>query len=155
MIQLTDNIWIGSSKDEGYADLAILDIGAILNVAHDLHPTRGWDNGIEYMHIGLVDGPGNAPRMYCAAILGLSYLLDIYQGVLVVGHDYSRSLAVVIMYLILKGGRKSEHPSQMHRWGTWQSIFEELSKKTELVEPHTAHREAADLIPFGLLEQLL
>lgn len=157
MIQLTDYIWIGNSVDEMHADLVTRHIGAILNVSHDLHATRGWANGIEYAQIGLVDGPGNRLSMYCSAILVLDALLDKYESVLVAGHHSSRALAVVIMYLILKEGRGSEHPSQMHRWGTWSSVLDRLRDKSSSVldEPHEAHKEACDLIPFGLLEQLL
>lgn len=157
MIQLTDSIWIGDSIDERDADLLPLEIGAILNVSNDLQSTRGWGDGVEYMQIGLVDGPGNMLAMYCAAVLGLSSLLGRYDGVLVTGHDFSRAVAVVIMYLILNTGRKSEHPSMMHRWSTWDSVLSWLREKTDiqLLDPHQAHKEACDTLPFGLLEKLL
>lgn len=158
MIQVTDNIWVGNSHDECYGDLSEDGIGAVLNVAYDLGTSREeWDEDVECMHVGLVDGPGNAPAAYCAAVLALSVLIDRHERVMVFCHEGSRSVAVIAMYLILKAGRVGDHPGAMNRWKTWDAAVADLRVRTsdELPEPHPAHREAADRMAYGLLEQML
>src|SRR4051812_26384297 len=98
MIPLTRGIWIGDGADEAYGDLCSAGVKAILNVAQDLPSTRGWRQGIEYMHVGLIDGPGNPTTAYYAAVLALATLLKRSHTV-VCCHSGSRSMAVVLMYL--------------------------------------------------------
>ena len=141
MIKLTDTIWIGDSQDEGYADIYSEQIGAILNVAHDMHATRGWMHGIEYAQVGLIDGPGNHPSAYHAAILSLAYLLKRHKAVLVCCHGMGRALSVVLMYLRLVSGRS------MAEW--LESLRERVEQK--LPEPHEAHKLAYNRINWRLL----
>lgn len=154
MTPLTDRIAIGDHYDEMYEYRKPQQIG-ILNVACDL-PRRQSSSVIEYMHVGLIDGPGNTIAVYCAAILALDVLLNRRKYVLICCHGSSRPLAVAVMYLTLKGGKVTER-TFLHHWRTWDEVLEGLRKSTEmeLPEPHGAHKEAADKIPYGLLEQLL
>jgi hypothetical protein len=110
MTELVNGIWIGNSVDERTADMA-----SVLNVAVDLQPTRGWNSGTLYMHVGLVDGPGNNQATFAAAVLALASLLE--RGpVLVCCYDGSRSLAVSLMYLMAVGKRG---------WVDWLGILRE------------------------------
>ena len=127
MIRLTDDkrkvggvalgaIWIGSSGDERGSGMEY--VGAILNVAQDMVSTRGWNDNIEAMHVGLIDGPGNEQSAYCAAVLALHALLKRHN-VLVCDHIGGRALAVAVMYLnvgIASAGRG---------WGDWLDILQE------------------------------
>ena len=160
MIQITDRIWIGSAYDE--KNLLDIDSGVtgVLNVAFDLRSICSEANTeIECMHIGLVDGPGNTIGSYCAAVLGLATLLDRHEQVMVVCHGgRTRSLAVVIMYMILKEGRKSEPSSTPARWRSWFSMLAEIRCRVgeqPLPDPPAAHMEASNAMPYGLLECMI
>lgn len=166
MIQLTDRVWVGNSTDQETVEFSARIaaatgtkkfIGAVLNVAHDLEGLVGWKNGIEYAQVGLIDGPGNPPAAYCAAILTLVTLLDRHAQVLVCDHDGVRSVVVAVVYAILKAGRVGERPSSPHYWRTWDSMVGELSESlgVKLPSPHPSHLEAVERVPYGLLERLI
>lgn len=156
MIKITDKVWIGNSADEEYvtqADLTYHGIGAILNVARDMVSTRGWNHGLEVMHVGLVDGPGNIPVTYVAAVLALRSLVQRHN-VLVCCHSSSRSLAVVIMYLSMT--------QDSHTWpGEWRAGWDGWMKWVRsrvscgLPEVHEAHEEAFNKITWSLLKGLM
>lgn len=133
MIKLDDKIWIGNSGDEEFAKLEEAGIGAILNVAQDLQCSRGWNTGIEYTQVGLIDGPGNSLCAYQAAILALTALVK-NKKVLVCCHTGARSLAVVLMYLNVENSRG------------WNGnlLFLKERIEDELPEPHPAHWAAFD-----------
>ena len=143
MLKVSDRIWIGDSADESHGDLLMPNIRCILNVAQDLHPTRGWMNGIEYMHVGLIDGPGNELTAYYAAVIALHTLLKRGK-VLVCCHDKGRSLAIVTIYLYLSSG---------HNWDTQMAILRE--RYDDVSDPHIEHRKAYGRINWGSLINLL
>lgn len=174
MIRLTDNIWIGDSVDvydqgllhRSYGDhddevnsrVDNAEIQAVLNVAQDMNLHMvGWPD-VEYMHVGLVDGPGNPRGIYIAAVLALATLLGCYERVLVCCHGgRSRSLAVVLLYLILKGGKNSDHPTFLNYWKPWRRVIQELRESTgkDLPWPNTAHTDVIEKLPLALIEGLL
>jgi hypothetical protein len=146
-------------SDEAFANLTAKKITGVLNVAQDLQGTRGWHSKVEYMQVGLINGPGNELSAYTAAVLALSALLR-RGNVLVCCHDADRSLAVVIMYLIAKRGKRSDNPGLFNRWTTWDDMLDELIERVArdgraLKEPHESHRAAADNLPMSLFEQIL
>lgn len=141
MTKLTENIWIGCSADEWHVKSHLDKTDAVLNVAHDLQPTRGWLDGVEYMHVGLIDGPGNSTAAYCAAVLALVSLIKKGKRVLVCCHDGGRSLAVSIMYLHLTNGRG---------WDGWLTLLRERIDG-ELPVSHEAHKAAFDKMNWRLL----
>ncbi len=154
ILHLSDKIWIGDSD----AGKNILETGmeAALNVAQDLYHKSGWPD-IEYTHIGLVDGPGNPVCAYCAAILALHTLVERgYDCILVYCHDGGRSLAVVVMYLVLRRGKTSSHPTFLNYWVGWDKIIAELAATLDDPLPaiHEAHKRAFDKLPLAFLEQL-
>lgn len=159
MIQITDRIWVGDSDDAIHSDLSVNKITAILNVAQDLQVEgQGWGEGIEYAQVGLIDGPGNIQSIYCAAVLTLHTLVGRHKHMLVACHDGGRSLAVVLMYLILKKGKTSEHPTILNHWTTWDNMLLDLyklGKHTQLPSVNDSHKEAFDKLPLSLLESLL
>jgi len=145
VIQITENIWIGDSHDEEHADLSASGICAVLNVAQDMQPTRGWDSGVDYMQVGLVDGPGNPQSAYYSAILALSALVERRRRVLVACHTGERSMAVAVMYLNTISGRP---------WDDWFRLLEE--RIDELPVPNRyAHREAFERINWPLLVKII
>lgn len=134
MMKFADNLWVGNSRDEQTAD-----VDAVLNVAKDLAPTRGWPK-VDYMHVGLVDGPGNPLSAYCAAVLALATLMRTGKRVLVNCHEgRSRSVSVAIMYLALVANCRS--------WDDQVAVLRERID-SELPVPHPAHREAFDSIDW-------
>ena len=152
MIQITDRIWIGNSKDEQLLQFDNHPNIAILNVAQDLQGTKGWKNKIEYMQVGLIDGPGNEPVGYYTAVLALATLLK-RSKVIVCCHSGSRSLAVVIMYRDVVAG---------HGWPgdwrpTWDGWYVRLCAETgvTLPVPHPAHRDAYDKLDWKLVSAIL
>lgn len=137
MISLTDNLWIGNSEDNAGA----LDVGGMLNVAQDLRSSNcGWPD-IEYMQIGLIDGPGNPISAYHSAVLALITLLSRYNKVLIYCHTGGRSLAVSLIYFNLVFGRG---------WDAW---LLQLQNKIgiSLPIPHEAHRQAYNKMNWRLL----
>ena len=152
MIQLTDRIWIGNSFDEEECNLGFFGITAVLNVAQDLQPTRGWDKGIEYAHVGLIDGPGNPISMYCSAILALRTLVG-RRKVLVCCHTASRSLAVVIMYQRASAGQGWPGDWSLDWDGHMSALMSRV--KQVLPVPRPAHREAFDRLCWRSLEGMM
>ena len=157
MIEITERIWIGVAKDEREVDLAKLGIAAILNVAQDMQGTRGWAWRFEAAHVGLIDGPGNPLFAYSAAILTLHLLLDRHEKVLVFCHNGGRSLAVALMYLIIRKGKTSSHPTFFNYWVTWDAMLEEISilANGPLPRINAAHKEAFEKLSLSLLEGLI
>lgn len=143
MTKITDCLWIGNSKDATDANLPAEGINAMLNVAHDLQGKRGWTDNIVYAQCGLIDGPGNHIATYHAAILMLAALVADGKRVLVCCHNGGRSLAVVLCYLNLTGGRG---------WDGWLSL---LRERNEFEDPHEVHRRAFDRINWRLLSSAL
>ena len=139
MIQITDALYIGDSHDEAHANLDMLQIEAILNVAQDLHGTRGWTDRVEYMQVGLIDGPGNPLSAYYAATLALATLLK-RSRVLVCCHSGGRSLAVAIMHMNMTYKR------------SWSEQFDVLRERldTELPSVHVAHELAFNKMNWRL-----
>lgn len=129
MIQLTETIRIGDSSDSP------LKVDAVLNVAQDMRGDCGWPD-VEYMQVGLIDGPGNTLSAYCSAVLALATLCKRHDRVLVCCHTGSRSLAVALMYLSVASD---------HSWDALLDLLRERVDK-ELPIPHKEHREA-----FGLM----
>lgn len=139
MIALTRNIWIGDSSDEQRGDIQHIDV--VFNVAHDLQGTRGCNCGIEYVQVGLIDGPGNQLASYCAAVLALVSLVRDNKQVLVCAHTTGRPLAVVLMYMKFTSGRE---------WGEVLELFRERVGEG-LREPHAAHKSAYEAVDWRLL----
>jgi len=144
MIRLTDTLWIGDSTDEQTANLGIAGIGAILNVAQDLQATRGWKNGVEYMQVGLIDGPGNPLTAYYAAVLALTSILN-NGSVLVCCHTGGRALAVAMMYLNATVDRS---------WNDWLRLLSERTD-VELESPNDAHKEAFECVNWRWLVRMV
>lgn len=162
MTKLTDNLWIGDSDDEQALDKAPFEITAILNVAQDLQPTCGWDDGVESMQVGLIDGPGNEVVAYCAAVLALVALSRRHDRVLVYDHDGGRALAVALMYLNLVEGKYRADPLSWSHWLTWEersvkvlTTWYESDQSSSLPIPHPAHAEVFARMPFGVMEAIL
>lgn len=145
MIKLNDGLWVGIAVGPGYGNLKALGISAILNAAQDLQSVIGWDNGIEYMQVGLIDGPGNPTSSYYAAVLALATLLKRHKNVLVCCHEGGRSLAVALMYL------QTTYP---HGWDRWVAKLCEQSD-INLPKPHNAHKEAFEKINWLLLKNAI
>ena len=125
-------IWIGDSTDEASVHLDSVDIGAILNVAQDMVTTRDWSQGVESMHVGLIDGPGNEVAAYCSAVLALHALLKRHNT-LVCCHVGGRALAVAIMYLNAAEG------APYKAWDHWLAMLGERVDQ-ELPTPNDVHR---------------
>lgn len=142
MIRLSDTLWIGDSS-VGQRELWSSRIGAALNVAQDLRADIGWPD-VEYMQVGLIDGPGNPLGAYYSAVLALDSLL-LRRNTLVFCHTGSRSMAVGAIYLNAKAGLK------------WDELIALLRERVDgdLPSPHKAHREAFDRIDWKLLEKIL
>ena len=146
MLKITDKLWIGNSDDEkqsSYYHVVEL-VKSVLIVAHDMQPTNGWDGGVEYMQVGIVDGPGNQLATYHAAVLAL-VAMTRKGRVLVCCHDGGRSLAIVIMYLYLMGNGPS-----------WDEHINRLSKKeANLPLVHNTHKKAFFLMDWGMLTRVI
>lgn len=168
ILNLAEGLWIADSgvmdpcspinagKGRTVADtLRSMRIDGLLNTAKDLQSHVGWLDRIDHMQIGLVDGPGNPPAAYNAAILALTTLCERCDNVMVYCHDGGRALAVALMYLSLKGGQRRPSVTGWSHWLTWDEIVCEVGKDKKLPKVHAAHIEAYAKIPFGLLEALL
>lgn len=144
MIQVDAGLWVGDSHDGDRADESDVSFGAVLCVAQDLEGLVGWGLGIEYMQVGLIDGPGNVMAAYHAAVLALVVLMRRHEVVLVYCHTGGRALAVAIMYLCLTGWRG---------WGWWENALRE--NNDDLPQVHEAHRAAFDKINWRLLNNAM
>lgn len=151
LIKVTDNVWVGDSYQEYRAYLwqvANEEVQlAVLNVAQDLQCSRGWNSGIEYAQVGLIDGPGNPQAMYASAVIALECLAS-RTHVLVCCHSGGRALAVAVMSARLRA-----------RCGKWDEILQLISERSgcemaDLPVIHEAHRKAFDRMDWGLLQAL-
>jgi hypothetical protein len=128
VFKITDKLYVGNADDEKravhYVRLDMVD--RVLVVAQDMEPTCGCEDGVEYMHVGLVDGPGNPLAAYHAAVLAL-VSLSRRGRVLVCCHSGGRSLAVAMMYLCLMC----------------------------LPEVHECHRRAYERMDWGMMRRVL
>lgn len=143
MIRLSEKLLIGDSADEYHADIEDGIVG-ILNVAHDLTPTKGWWNGLAYAQVGLVDGPGNALYLYVTAVLTLHMLMQ--KGpVLVCCHSGTRSLVVALMYTNVFARRG------------YDGCLDILSERVDIVlpVPSEAHRQMFDQIHWAYLARIM
>lgn len=126
MIQVTDNIWIGGSKDESDCE----HMTAILNVAVDLRRTNP---KMPYAQCPLIDGPGNNFHAYRAAVFQLMSFLEDGRRVLVCCHDGGRALAVVLIFLHqITGASHSE-------------LLKILQERTDVDLPHTHEAHIKEL----------
>ena len=157
MIGLAPGLWIGDSADEEHADLDWYRVTGVLLVAHDLDSTRGWEYGLEVMHVGLIDGPGNEPVVYSAAVLALVALMSRHKQVVVIDHHGSRALVVAMMWLNLTGGKYRPDPLSWSHWMTWDEKIAEVgpSLLDHIPAPHAAHIQVFNKLPYGLLEAFL
>lgn len=147
MIEVAKNLCVGDSADEAHIARCRPPICGVLVVAHDMVPTNDWRDKIEYMHVGLVDGPGNPLAAYHAAVLALVAMVKRIpeRRVLVCDHDSGRSFAVVIMYLYLLG----EGPS-------WDEVIERLKVKgVKVPSINEVHRRAFFLMDWGMMARVL
>lgn len=154
MIQLSDNLWVGDSDDSYLKDAMLDGVDAVLNVAHDLQGKCSWPK-VEYAQVGLIDGPGNEISGYCAAVMSLVALLRRHDVVMVYDHDGGRALVVALMYLNLTFGKYRREPVEWSHWMTWEERLATLTWIEGLPTPHTAHIEAFNRLPYGVLEALL
>lgn len=150
MLKLTDDrrkvggvalgaVWIGNSEAEQCGPLEMADIGAVLNVAQDLVSRRVWPV-VESMHVGLIDGPGNEPAVYCAAVYALHALLKRHNT-LVCCHSGGRSLAVALTYLVVTSDRS---------WDQWlEALYERVDYELPTVKQ--LHRDAFNQV-VGILK---
>lgn len=106
---VTEQIAIGDRLDA--ADLAQLQsqgITAVLNVARGLDITYeggGEEFPVEYMKVGMIDGEGNLPTTFAAAVFLLAELCRRHDRVLVHCHGgRSRSASVICIYLATQSG---------------------------------------------------
>ncbi len=146
MIKIAANIWIGDSDDEkrSFYYVQRKTVDSVLIVAQDMTPTCGWVAGVEYMQVGLIDGPGNMLSAYHAAVLALATLVKRGK-VMVCCHDGGRALAIVIMYLYMMG----DGPS-------WDEHIERLNSSDTTHPPvNTVHREAFFLMDWGMLARVI
>lgn len=137
-------LWIGNAVDERCADRVVFNIGGVLNVAQDLVATQSWWSGIEYMQVGLVDGPGNEPAVYASAVLALHALLRRHNT-LVCCHGGGRSLAVAVMYMNVSVDRS---------WGRWMELLSERVD-TDLPEVNEVHKEAFTILDWYSLKRVI
>lgn len=159
-------IWVGDSTDEMDGYLVESGIGAVLCVAQDMTQVRCWDDGVEAMKVGLIDGPGNDVSAYCAAVLALHTLLARHS-VLICCHTGSRSVVVAAMYLHLIGwfGLDAKTPTLMFDRFTVPST---LGKRLATIEKdviysvekwmptvHKAHSEAFDKMPWRAIIKVI
>lgn len=147
MLEVANNLWIGDSGDEKFIARHRPPMDAVLVVANDLVPTNDWRDKLEYMHIGLLDGPGNPLAGYHAAVLGLVALLKRKEGakVMVCDHDGGRALAVAIMALYLFG----DCPS-------WDEAIGRLrANHSKVPDVNPAHRRAFFLMDWGFMLRVL
>lgn len=96
---ITDEIAIGNSEDARNADNKMFN--ATLNVAIDLDIA----DDFRWRHkVGLLDGPGNSPMTFMAAVLLLEALVKQEKRILVHCHEgKSRSVMVVATWLKRRG----------------------------------------------------
>lgn len=160
MIHLDECLYIGNTGDVMQVDRTY----NLLDVAQDLQCVLGWNtNGIEFMQVGLIDGPGNPPAAYVAAAGALSVLMGrararpasdegwVQRRTLVFDHEGGRALVVAIIYLNVVYRRDLPAPEV---WDWWLGMLQERVDMG-LPVPHPAHREAFDRIDWCALEKVI
>lgn len=156
MIKINNNICIGDSDD-------VIDFGrvqklysikALFNVAQDLHIPIGWPD-IEYAQVGLIDGPGNVPSVYHAAVLTLAMLIKRHKVVMVCCHSGTRSVAVIAMYMSLSAIIGQGWPGDWQvSWYGWLSWMRSQSGQ-DIPVPHDEHKKAFDMMNWRLLTTVM
>ena len=140
-------MWIGDSRDALDADLVGNGISVVLNCAADLNVER-WNfvSGVEYVQIGLIDGPGNTMAEYHATTLKLCGIIKSGRGVLIHGHDAGAiTTAVAIMAL---------HALYRRGWDYWLNVIRELLETPDM-SPHPEHRRAFNRINWRLVSAVM
>ena len=151
IIRVTDLVWIGESSDldpgaEDRIHPAFQGIKVVFNCAADLDTHNLFGDVVEYVHLGLVDGPGNTMADYHAALLKLCGILCKKQRVMVHDHEIgSRTVALVIMAL---------HAMYRRGWDYWLGIIREKTNKSDLT-PHLEHRKAFNRVNWRLVSSIL
>lgn len=138
MPRLTETLWMGG------AITVVPGVQSILNVAQDLRGEAGWPD-VDYMQVGLIDGPGNTVAAYHAAVLAL-VALQKRATTLVMCHGGSRSMSVCLMYLNLVVAERG-----------WDGWIELLSERVDgdLPVPHPAHRDMFNKLNWKLLAEVV
>lgn len=137
-------IYIGDSEDEANKHFCPDDVGGILCVAQDMTLTHKWQHGVETMHVGLVDGPGNEQCAYVAAVLALHALLRRHN-VLVCCHTGTRALTVAVMYMSVY--------SKIGWFRTIEMLQERVDESLPL--PRAEHMDAFDRMDWSSLKVLM
>jgi myo-inositol-1(or 4)-monophosphatase len=128
--QITPKIYIGNSFDACTVTPEMVE--ASLNVAIDLDVVN--PNKIKLYKVGLVDGPGNNPETFVAAILCLCGMARKYNKILVHCHEgKSRSVIVVSTYLSIMNN------------GNFDEILKDVMKKREVDDYRPALYELATI----------
>jgi len=166
MIRLTlgPDLWVGDSHSLKLAQS--VNVNAIFNVAHDLSQF-GCDSstrplmmklasrGVKYIHMGLINGPGNEVIDYCAVVLFLKGMMQRYKSVLVYDHDGGLALVVGAMYTNLVEGQQRLTPSTWSHWLTWDECVADYSALScKLPKVHEVHIEIFNRMPWGVLAVL-
>lgn len=148
MTKITPEIYLGDAHDADHGDLHESNVGAILNVAHDLQGKRGWSDGLIYAQCGLQDGPGNPIGVYHAAIMMLHAMVRAKRVTLVHDHDgCGQAVAVIVMYL---------HATRRMGWDHWvEHVRHEVDEPEKCLTPHVAHRDAFLRINWRLLSSVM
>lgn len=153
MPRVTDGLMYGGHDEMRAAPK--LGVGGLLCVAPDKSCEWEWPC-VEFMQVGIADGPGNELADYCAAVLALSSLMRKHDLVLVFDHEGKRALAVCIMYLCLARGRRPAgggESNNAHCWTPWQALMLEVEHKLgSILKLDKAHISAYDTMPYALLE---
>lgn len=154
----TGALIVGNSDDEQDDALFIIHkVGAVLNVARDMDATRLCEDEIETAQVGLIDGPGNEITAYCAAVLTLCDLLKRHNVLICCHTGNSRSVVVAMMYLCLTESKRPQYQTLMSCWTTWDTMLTRVRIQAEdpNINPHPAHRDAYEKIPYGVLSAFL
>lgn len=144
MIRLQDRLYVGDSSVSA-RELRRYGIGALLNVAHDLKGDMGWPD-IEYMQVGLIDGPGNSQAAYAAAVLALNTLVAKHNTV-VFCHSGGRAMAVATMHMNLGADRNWDELAEIAN--------ERIGTNVKIPEVNEAHRAAFDKMKWNVLRKLV
>jgi hypothetical protein len=125
---ITDRIAIGNSCDAR----APKGVDATINVAVDLHISEDF----EWRHkVGLIDGPGNHPQTFMAAVLLLDALMEEGKKVLVHCHaGRSRSVMVISTWLAWREGRSFDVTlkaiQKLRQWERSEPALYALARRT-------------------------
>ena len=149
-----NGVIIAGDSDDSYSFVK-MQVGGVLNVSHDLCGFKECNYPeIEYMQVGLIDGPGNEVIGYCSAILSLVVLARRHKLVGVYNHGGGMAFAVSAMYLNLVSGKFRADSTKWSHWMTWNERIKEIGE-IPTFDIHTVHIEAFSKIPYGLMEAFL